>query len=101
MTCQQQGHTAMTATTSAPGEAPDWGKLSGRLVLVGAGKMGSALLQGWLRLGLDPGTGTVLEPQPSPQLVEMANRGLQLNPAAGALGPVAAIVIAVKPQVAA
>ena len=27
---------------------------SGLLVLVGAGKMGGALLEGWLRLGLDP-----------------------------------------------
>jgi pyrroline-5-carboxylate reductase len=27
---------------------------SGTLVLVGAGKMGSAMLEGWLALGLDP-----------------------------------------------
>jgi len=28
--------------------------LSGRLVLLGAGKMGSAMLEGWLARGLDP-----------------------------------------------
>ena len=28
--------------------------VTGPLVLVGAGKMGSALLEGWLRLGLEP-----------------------------------------------
>ena len=36
---------------------------SGVLVLVGAGKMGSALLEGWIRLGLDPQNIAVIEPQ--------------------------------------
>ena len=29
-------------------------RLAGPLLLVGAGKMGGALLEGWLRQGLDP-----------------------------------------------
>ncbi len=29
-------------------------RLAGPLVLVGAGKMGGALLEGWLRQGLEP-----------------------------------------------
>jgi pyrroline-5-carboxylate reductase len=69
--------------------------------LVGAGKMGSALLDGWLRFGLPPANVAVIEPQPSPQMSALAARGLRLNPDASGLNRVAAIVIAVKPQVAA
>ena len=35
------------------------------LVLLGCGKMGSALLQGWLAGGVPPAAVTVLDPQPS------------------------------------
>jgi pyrroline-5-carboxylate reductase len=79
---------------------PDLRDFSGRLVLVGAGKMGSALLEGWLRFGLDPKHIAVLEPQPSPQISTLVSRGLRLNPALRALGDVAAVVVAVKPQTA-
>jgi pyrroline-5-carboxylate reductase len=80
---------------------PDLRNFSGRLVLVGAGKMGGALLEGWLRFGLDPTRIAVLEPQPAPQIATLAGHGLQLNPPPSALADVAAIVIAVKPQSAA
>ncbi len=80
---------------------PDLRDFAGRLVLVGAGKMGGALLDGWLRLGLDPERVAVFEPAPSPQLAALARQGLRLNPDAKALGDVAAIVIALKPQAAA
>ncbi len=73
---------------------------SGLLVLVGAGKMGSALLEGWLRLGLDPNNVAVIEPEVPPHIAALAQRGLQLNPNPSALKNVAAIVLAVKPQVA-
>jgi pyrroline-5-carboxylate reductase len=73
---------------------------SGLLVLVGAGKMGGAMLQGWLGLGLDPGKVAVIEPQPSPEVVAQSVRGLRLNPAAGMVRNATAIVIAVKPQTA-
>jgi pyrroline-5-carboxylate reductase len=66
------------------------------LVLLGCGKMGSALLEGWLARGLAPAAVTVLEPQPSPRLAELAAEGLRLNadlPAAPAVA-----VLAVKPQ---
>ena len=39
--------------------------LSGTILLVGAGKMGSAMLEGWLALGLEPSNIAVIEPQPS------------------------------------
>jgi pyrroline-5-carboxylate reductase len=80
---------------------PDLQKFTGRLILVGAGKMGSALLEGWLRFRLQPNSIAVLEPQLSPQIAALAGRGVQLNPETRALGDVTAIVIAVKPQVAA
>jgi pyrroline-5-carboxylate reductase len=80
---------------------PDLRDFAGHLVLVGAGKMGSALLEGWLRFGLDPKHISVLEPQPTSQIAALATGGLQLNPQLRGLGDVAAVVIAVKPQSAA
>src|SRR5258708_26713116 len=74
--------------------------LSRTIVLVGAGKMGGALLEGWLALGLDPKYAAVLEPQPSRELTGLAGRGLRLNPTPGAIGEVSAIIVAVKPQMA-
>jgi pyrroline-5-carboxylate reductase len=74
--------------------------ISGTILLVGAGKMGSAMLEGWLALGLDPKNAAVLEPQPARELIALAARGLRLNPAASAIGEASAIVIAVKPQIA-
>jgi pyrroline-5-carboxylate reductase len=38
--------------------------LPGPLVLIGAGKMGGALLEGWLNFGFDPTRIAVFEPQP-------------------------------------
>lgn len=73
--------------------------LRGPIVLVGAGKMGGALLDGWLRLGLDPRKIVVLEPQPSPEMAAQAISGLRLNPDPAGLRP-EAVVLAVKPQVA-
>ena len=72
-------------------------KFSGRLVLLGAGKMGVAMLDGWLARGLDPRKLTVLEPQPVKSVKALTRRGLALNPK-GKAAAASAIVIAVKPQ---
>src|SRR6185369_895597 len=69
---------------------------SGTLVLVGAGKMGGAMLQGWLALGLDPGKIAVIEPKPSADIGALLARGVRLNPAA--ISAASVIVIAIKPQ---
>lgn len=71
--------------------------IAGRgLVLLGCGKMGSALLEGWIRGGLAPADFAVREPTPSPRLNALAAAGLALN---GPLPPdPAAVLIAVKPQ---
>lgn len=63
------------------------------LVLLGCGKMGSAMLQGWLAQGVSPGAVYVIDPHPSDWL---AAQGVTVN---GDLPPSPAIVlIAVKPQ---
>src|ERR1700691_468261 len=80
------------------GELPD---LPGPLVLIGAGKMGGALLDGWLHFGFDPGRIMVIEPQPTPAMSPLGARGLHLTPNAAQLAGAAAVVIAVKPQAAA
>jgi pyrroline-5-carboxylate reductase len=66
------------------------------LVLLGCGKMGGAMLEGWLKGGLSPAQVQVIEPKPSDWLLELAGRGLALNPAG--LAPATVAVIAVKPQ---
>ena len=67
------------------------------LLLVGCGKMGSALLRGWLSAGLAPDQVTVLDPNPSDWLRELEAIGLHLNIDVDPAPSVA--VIAVKPQV--
>jgi pyrroline-5-carboxylate reductase len=70
---------------------------SGTLVLVGAGKMGAAMLEGWFGRGLDARRVVVLEPQPSPQIASLRERGLRINPSQdGVRADV--LVVAVKPQ---
>ena len=73
------------------------GEFRGTLVLVGAGKMGSAMLDGWLARGLDPKKIIVIEPQPVKALKALTRRGVKLNPK-DKVGVASAIVIAVKPQ---
>ncbi|HZN32154.1 MAG TPA: pyrroline-5-carboxylate reductase [Xanthobacteraceae bacterium] len=73
---------------------------SGTLLLVGAGKMGGAMLEGWLALGLAADKIAVLEPQPTSDIAALAGRGLRLNPAPRDIGEASAIVVAVKPQTA-
>jgi pyrroline-5-carboxylate reductase len=69
-----------------------------RLALVGAGKMGGAMAQGWLEAGLPPSSLTILEPNPSAEIAALAaSRGLTLNPRFAAEPP-DMLVLAVKPQ---
>jgi pyrroline-5-carboxylate reductase len=69
----------------------------GTLVLAGAGKMGSAMLDGWLARGLKPKQVVVIEPDPGKAVKALARRGLRLNPKSK-VPAAAAVVIAVKPQ---
>lgn len=74
--------------------------VEGKLVLIGAGKMGTAMLEGWLSLGLDGHRIAVIEPHPSSGIIALLRRGITLNPPEGAIGTANVVVIAVKPQVA-
>ena len=63
------------------------------LVLLGCGKMGSAMLEGWLKQGVPPAAIWVLEPHPSDWLTAT---GVHLN--AGLPDAPAIVLLAVKPQ---
>lgn len=71
---------------------------NGPIVLAGAGKMGGALLAGWLAQGCDPTRVVIIEPAPSAEIGALAGRGVRLNPTPQTTGAAAAMVIAVKPQ---
>jgi pyrroline-5-carboxylate reductase len=68
------------------------------ILMAGAGKMGGAMLSGWLARGLDPGRVVVIEPQPSQDIRALAAKGIRLNPSTKDIGAVATLVVALKPQ---
>jgi pyrroline-5-carboxylate reductase len=72
--------------------------ISGTIVLAGAGKMGGAMLSGWLAQGLDPRRVAVIEPHPSEDIRAYFAKGVRLNPSPQDSGTVAAFVVALKPQ---
>ncbi|NKX44285.1 pyrroline-5-carboxylate reductase [Roseicyclus persicicus] len=63
------------------------------LVMLGCGKMGSAMLEGWLKRGLDPAAVHVIDPHPSDWL---RAQGVSVN--AALPDAPAVLMIAVKPQ---
>lgn len=73
-------------------------QLGGTVVLAGAGKMGGALLTGWLAQGLDGGDVVVIEPHPTDDITALSARGVRLNASAADVGAVSTLVVAVKPQ---
>jgi len=76
-------------------------KLEGPLLLAGAGKMGGALLAGWLERGLSPSDIIIQDPAPASDTLESAlERGVRVETSVGVLPkPPSVIVVAVKPQV--
>jgi pyrroline-5-carboxylate reductase len=71
---------------------------AGPLLLTGAGKMGQAMVDGWLARGLDPRKLVIVDPQPARSVKALVKRGAKLNPKSAL--EAAAIVVAVKPQTA-
>lgn len=70
--------------------------IAGPLLLVGCGKMGGALLAGWLARGVSAASVTVVEPNPAGDAVP---RGVALIGGVEAVTvPPAVVVLAVKPQ---
>ena len=70
--------------------------VSGTIALAGAGKMGGAMLTGWLAGGLDANRVVVIEPFPSDDIKALAAKGVRLNP--NDAGTADTLVVAVKPQ---
>lgn len=81
----------------SPGDAQP---LKGRLVLLGAGKMGGAMLEGWLKRGIPARRIVVLDPSPPPETKALiAEHSVEHNPDRGALKGVEVLLVAVKPQI--
>jgi len=73
--------------------------LPSSLILVGGGKMGGAMLEGWLRVGLSADAATVIDPFPSTDLKTLcATKGVALNPSIDTLRHPEVLVLAIKPQ---
>ena len=72
---------------------------AGSVLLVGAGRMGGALLQGWLASGLPPSRIFVQEPSPPPDIAEaIARGGIRTGTPPAMDSPPQVILLAVKPQ---
>jgi pyrroline-5-carboxylate reductase len=72
--------------------------IRGTVVLAGAGKMGGAMLSGWLAQGLGARRLAVIEPHPSQEIRSYLASGVRLNPSPQDAGDIAAFVVALKPQ---
>jgi len=72
----------------------------GTLTLVGGGKMGTALLKGWLKSGIDPKQIWIVEPDRSRhrELAGFGSVSIVADPDGLPSTPAAVLVIAVKPQ---
>ncbi|HEX8232921.1 MAG TPA: pyrroline-5-carboxylate reductase [Caulobacteraceae bacterium] len=69
------------------------------LLLVGAGRLGSALIEGWRRTGaFQPRDLIILDPQPGESARKAAEAGASLNPPVAELLGARTVVLAVKPQ---
>ncbi len=74
--------------------------LAGTLVLVGAGKMGGAMLEGWLKAGVKGTQVVVLDPAPPPESAALiAAHGIAHNPPLDSLSGIEVVVMATKPQI--
>ena len=73
--------------------------LRGTLVLAGCGKMGGAMLEGWLKSGVSPRQIVALDPKPPQEVADvLAHHGIRHNPPVASIADAEVVVIAVKPQ---
>ena len=69
------------------------------LLLFGAGKMGAAMLRGWLKSGVSGKDVTIIDPFISDDIRAIeADHGCIVNPAAADIAPPQVLVLAIKPQ---
>ncbi len=75
-------------------------ELKGTLVLAGCGKMGGAMLEGWLKAGANPKKIIVIDPDPPIEVMDvLVQHRIHLNPDLSRVTDAEVIVVAVKPQV--
>lgn len=71
---------------------------SGPVILVGCGRLGSALVEGWLATGaVDPRDLIILTPSEKPAADVARRAGGRINPSIETLSGVRAVILAVKP----
>lgn len=69
------------------------------ILLLGAGRMGGAVLEGWLRAAaFAPAELMIRDPQPGPAALAAAGRGARLNPPDADLAQARTVLLSVKPQ---
>ncbi len=74
-------------------------QLPNSLVLMGAGKMGGAMLEGWLKLGVKGASIAIVDPHPAPSVLDLcATHGVKVNPPASNIADPEVLVLAIKPQ---
>ncbi len=74
--------------------------LTGTLVLIGAGKMGGAMLEGWLKAGVAARQVVALDPSPPAEVAALlAKHGVRHNPPINSITDAEVVLVAVKPQV--
>jgi pyrroline-5-carboxylate reductase len=73
--------------------------LNGKLVLIGAGKMGTAMLEGWLKAGVRGDQVVIFDPAPPAEtLALIKSHAITHNPAPDAVTGIEVILLAIKPQ---
>ena len=73
--------------------------LNGRLILMGCGKMGGAMLEGWLKAGVASNKIVGLDPKPPQEMADfIAKHKITLNPSIASIADAEVIILAVKPQ---
>lgn len=69
------------------------------ILMLGAGRMGGAMIEGWLAAGAFEGRELMIrDPFPGPAAIAAVQAGAVLNPPDGDLAQAATVVLAVKPQ---
>lgn len=70
------------------------------ILMLGAGRMGGAMVEGWLSAGAFAGDELMIrDPQPGPVALKAEAAGALLNPPGAALALARTVVLAVKPQI--
>lgn len=70
-----------------------------KILLLGAGRMGGALLKGWAKTeAIDPAYILIRDPHPSEEATAAAAAGAELNPPDEKFSEVGVVLMAVKPQ---